>query len=355
MEQILNLVDLTKKKNSNEILLVPYSEPRVRTELGWQPLIDEKWDGNNVKKAIYSILTEKQKEHLQIDGVIIGSVNIPQGLNLSFHFYKHKLGFSGSIREITNEPVAARIQSVVQPVMDQVMKKKGLNIIIGPNRSGKSTLASYFVEVLNRNASIHIATIETSIAKIHQSEKSVISQFEIGFAKVKNSIWKSMEHVDAVFVDVPFDAEVFENALDLSEAGKMVVLSVSGDGLLSFQNKLNQIFAPQIREFAFNRWATQMSMFLNLRLVPSFTKNLVLAQETIIFNEELRKSLSASQGEEVLRFVKSNGESLGMKTLNQALLNLALKKRIDLKNAFLFSPNPEELEKMIAEKSLGEE
>lgn len=355
MEQVLNLVNLTKKKNSNEILLVPYSEPRFRTDQGWQPLIEQKWDGLNVKEAIYSILTEKQKDHLQTDGVIIGSVSVPQGVNLSFHFYKHKLGFSGSIREITNEPAAVRIQSIAQPVMDQILKRKGLNIIVGPNRSGKSTLASYFIEILNRNAAIHIATIETSISKIHQSEKSVISQFEIGFAKVKESIWKSMEQMDVVVIDVPFDTEVFENALDLSEAGKMVILTVSVDGLLSFQNKLNQLFASQVREFVFNRWGTQMSMFLNLRLIPSFTKSLVLAQETIIFNENLRVELANSKGSQVLEFVKSSGEKLGMRTLNQALLNLTLKKRIDLKNAFLYSPNPEELEKMIAEKSLGEE
>lgn len=350
METILDLVNLTKRKNGNEILLVPYAEPRVRTSGGWLPLVDQKWDSANVKETIYSILTEKQKENLQDEGVIIGSVSIPQGLNLSFHFYKHKLGFSGSIREITNESVGNKIQNISQHVIDQVLKRRGLHIVAGPSRSAKSTLVSYFIEILNKNTSSHIATIETSIGKIHQSEKSVISQFEIGFDKIKESIWKSMEPVDVVIVDVPFDLEVFENALSLSESGKMVILTVAVDGLLSFENKLNQLFAPQVREFVFNRWAAQMSMFLNLRLVPSYNNSLSLAQETIIFNDSLRAHLRASHSSEIMEFIRVSGEKLGMKSLNQALLQLLVKKRIDLKTAFLFSSNPEDLEKLISER-----
>jgi Tfp pilus assembly pilus retraction ATPase PilT len=349
METVLDLVNLTKRKNGNEILLVPYAEPRVRTSGGWLPLVEQKWDSMNVKETIYSILTEKQKDNLQSEGVIIGSVSIPQGINLSFHFYKHKLGFSGSIREITNESVVNKIQSISQNVIDQILKRRGLHIVAGPTRSGKSTLLSYFIEVLNKNSASHIATIETSIGKIHQSEKSVISQFEIGFEKVKETIWKSMEQVDVMIIDVPFDQDVFENALNLTESGKMVILSVSVDGLLSFENKLNQIFAPQVREFVFNRWAAQMSMFLNLRLVPSFNNTLSLVQETIILNDKLRAHLKGSHSLEIMDFVRSFGEKFGMKTLNQALHQLLVKKKIDLKNAFLFSPNPEELEKVIAE------
>jgi twitching motility protein PilT len=348
METILDLVKLTKKKNCNEILLVPYAEPRVRTSGGWLPLVEHKWDSDNVKNTIYSILTEKQKESLQTEGVVIGSVSIPQGLNLSFHFYKHKLGFSGSIREITNESVGHKIQTISQHVMDQILKRRGLHIIAGPTRSGKSTLMSYFIEILNRKTSSHIATIETSISKIHQSEKSVISQFEIGFEKIKESIWKSMEQVDVVIIDVPFDMEIFENALSLSESGKMVVLTVAVDGLLSFENKINQIFAPQVREFVFNRWAAQMSMFLNLRLVPSYNNLLSLAQETIIFNDSLRGHLRSSKSIDIMEFITNSGERLGMRSLNQALVQLQTKKRIDLKNAFLYSSNPEELEKLIA-------
>lgn len=350
METIMDLVNLTKKKQGNEILLVPYAEPRMRTAGGWLPLVEQKWDSDNVRETIYSILTEKQKDNLQNEGVIVGSVSIPQGVNLGFHFYKHKLGFSGSIREITNESVSSKIQSISQHVTDQVLKRKGLHIIAGPTRSGKSTLMAYFIEILNKNSASHIAIIETSIGKIHQSEKSVISQFEIGFDKIKESIWKSMEQVDVVVIDVPFDLDVFENALSLSESGKMVILTVAVDGLLSFENKLNQIFAPQIREFVFNRWAAQMSMFLNLRLVPSYANNLALAQETIIFNDCLRAHLRLSHAAEIMEFIKLSGEKLGMKSLNQALLQLLTKKKIDLKSAFQVSPSPEDFEKLIAER-----
>jgi twitching motility protein PilT len=300
-------------------------------------------------QTIYSILTEKQKDSLQNDGVIIGSVSIPQGLNLSFHFYKHKLGFSGSIREITNESASNKIQSITQYMMDQILKRRGLHIIAGPSRSGKSTLISYFIEILNKKSSSHIATIETSICKIHQSDKSVISQFEIGFEKIKEGIWKSMEQVDVVVIDVPFDLDVFENALSLSETGKMVIMAVPVEGLICFESKLNQLFSPQVREFVFNRWASQMSTFINLRLVPSFNNLLSLAQENIIFNDQLRDHLRNSKSFEILDFIKTSGEKLGMKSMNQALLQLLLKKKIDLNNAFLCSPVPEELEKLIAE------
>ena len=42
-----------------------------------------------------------------------------------------------------------------------------------------------------------------------------------------------------------------------------------------------------------------------------------------------------------------NKEKLGMMTMNQSLMNLVLKRKVDIKEAFMFSPDPGELDSLL--------
>jgi Tfp pilus assembly pilus retraction ATPase PilT len=82
--------------------------------------------------------------------------------------------------------------------------------------------------------------------------------------------------------------------------------------------------------------------------VPSLQGNLVLAQEILVINEALREPLRQGNVSELMYRVHHSSERDGMKTLNKALLQLFLRKKIDLKEAFLFSPDLDELDQMMS-------
>jgi len=349
MEKVIELFEKARTGVASEILLVPFAEPRIRTYEGWVPVVHQKFSSDEVHETLYSILNERQKDILDNEGVVTGSVSLTSGFNINFHIYKHKLGYSGNLKTISIEQ-CEDVKATIPPVIyEQVLKNKGLVFIGGPSWSGKSTLMGKLLEIVNQNQASHIAIVESVVDRIYHMQKSVITSFEVGYAPIPDSIWRSLETADVIGLDIPFSAENFTHVLDLVESGKLVIMTVMIESLIALQNRINHIVPEDKREFAYERLAQDLSLFVNQRLVPSLQGNLVLAQEIILINESLREPLRVGNASEVLKRVHANGEKQGMKTMNKSLLQLFLRKKIDLKQAFFASPNLDELDHLLSQ------
>lgn len=349
MEKVRELFEQAREGVASEILLVPFAEPRIRTYEGWVPLIKNKFSGDDVRETLHSILSERQKEALDSDGVVTGSVSLGSGFNINFHIYRHKLGFSGSLKTIPVEKGEDPKATMAPVIYEQVLKGKGLVLLAGPSWSGKSTLMGKLVETVNQNKAAHIAVVETVVDRIYQTQKSVITSFEVGFAPMPEHVWRSLEAADVIALDIPFSTENMSRVLDLVEAGKMVVMTLMVESLNAFQNRINHMVPEDKREFIYERLAHCLSLFVNQRLVPSLQGNLVLAQEILLFNELLREPMRLGNASEVMNRVQANGEKQGMKTMNKSLLQLFLRKKIDLKQAFFASPDLDDLDRLLSQ------
>lgn len=349
MEKVIELFEQAREGVASEILLVPFAEPRIRTYEGWVPLIKQKYSGDEVRETLQSILSERQRETLESDGVVTGSVSLGAGFNVNFHIYRHKLGFSGSLKTITIEKGEDTRSSMPPVIYEQVLKGKGLILVAGPSWSGKSTLMGKLIETVNQNQASHIAVVETVVDRIYQMQKSVITSFEVGFASIPEHVWRSLEAADVIALDIPFSAENLSKVLELVESGKMVIMTLMVESLLALQHRINHLFPEDKREFIYERLAQCLNLFVNQRLVPSLQGNLVLAQEIVLFNELLREPLRLGNSAEVMNRVHGNGEKQGMKTMNKSLLQLFLRKKIDLKQAFFASPDLDDLDRLLSQ------
>ncbi len=349
METVRDLFEQAREGVTSEILLAPFAEPRIRTFEGWVPLVKQKFSGEEVRDTLHSILTERQKDILDSQGVVTGSVSLGSGFNINFHIYRHKLGFSGTLKNITIESSDDPKATIAPVIYEQVLKGKGLILISGPNWSGKSTLMGKLLEIINQNQSSHIAVVETMVDRIYQNQKSIFTSFEVGFDPIASSIWRSLDAADVVGLDIPFSVDHFTKMLELVESGKLVISTLLAEGLNTFQHRLNHLYSDNQREFIYERLAQSLTLFVNQRLVSSTQGTLALAQEILLFNELLREPLKMGNITEVMKRVHASGEKQGMKTLNKSLLQLFLRKKVDLKQAFQASPDLDELDQMLSQ------
>ncbi len=57
---------------------------------------------------------------------------------------------------------------------------RGLVLITGPTGSGKSTTLASLIDIVNRERSVHIMTVEDPIEFLHVHKRSLINQREVG-------------------------------------------------------------------------------------------------------------------------------------------------------------------------------
>ena len=118
-----------------------------------------------------------------------------------------QLGLSREIQALCSEP-------------------EGLILVTGPRASGKSTLVSAFVDLINRTRGEHVITIETRVKVLHDSRNGLVSQREArGGADEQLAMLRAAlrESPDVLVIEDLRSPEVVAEAIDAAAAGHLVI------------------------------------------------------------------------------------------------------------------------------------
>ncbi len=74
---------------------------------------------------------------------------------------------------------------------------------------------------------------------------------------------------------------------------------------------------------------------------------MALALELLVMNPNIRNLVRENKLHQVYGMMQVGQDATGMVTLNQSLLQLVLKRKVDVRTAFLYSSDPAELDKML--------
>lgn len=126
----------------------------------------------------------------------------------------------------------------------------GLVLVTGARASGKSTLLSAFVDLINRTRSDHVITVESQINFVHESRKSFVSQREVrGDAEAAAAAVRSAfrEDPDVLVIEDLRTAEIVSVAIEAAESGRLVLGSLSAPNTIAAIERLVELFSPERR------------------------------------------------------------------------------------------------------------
>jgi twitching motility protein PilT len=134
------------------------------------------------------------------------------------------------------DTIAIRVIPVKVPTLEELNmptiikeftnKKDGLILITGPTGSGKSTTMAAMINEINSNKKTHIVTLEDPIEYLHNHNKSLINQREIGrdtesYDSGLRAILR--EDPDVILVGEIRDLETMSAVLLAAETGHLVI------------------------------------------------------------------------------------------------------------------------------------
>lgn len=154
---------------------------------------------------------------------------------------------------------ALRLVSVDIPTMEEIGlprkilesladNKKGLILVTGPTRSGKSTTLATMVDYMNKNRYDHILTLEDPIAYLHQHKNSMVNQREIGvdsntYANANGLRAALREDSDVILVGEIRDQETISTAITAAETGHLVLSTLHTIGAPQMIDRIIQIYS----------------------------------------------------------------------------------------------------------------
>lgn len=130
-------------------------------------------------------------------------------------------------------------------------KKHGIILVTGPTGSGKSTTIAAMINYINQLYSYHIITIEDPIEYLHQSQKSMITQREVGqnvesfYTGLKSAL---RQDPDVILVGEMRDRETVETALNAAETGHLVLSTLHTSNVIEAVDRVLHYFPGNQQE-----------------------------------------------------------------------------------------------------------
>jgi len=214
-------------------------------------------------------------------------------------------------------------------------------LVAGPRSSGKRTLMSALVDLINRTRHAHVITIEREINVVHERASSFISQREAhGGADEMLELARAAlrEDPDVIVLESVRSAELMNLALDAAASGRLVICGFPAHNATGAVDGIIDLFPPDARR------QVQIALAQNLRgvivqVLLNKTAGGRLAARELLLNTPAVASVIAEGKTSQLPLVIEGGRKHGMVPLNDALAGFVQSGAVDLREAFQRSPD----------------
>ena len=217
----------------------------------------------------------------------------------------------------------------------------GLIVVAGPRFSGKSTLLSAFVDLINRTRYDHVITIESQIRVLHEKRLSFISQREVrgdGETIAAAARAALREGPDVLVIEDLRAPEALVAALDAARAGRLVFGTISAQTAPDAVERLIDAFPADRRSQIRAALAGALRAVVAQVLVRKKAGGRVAAREVLLSSPAVRKLLLDGATWQLPIAVES-GRSLGMNTMVDSLGALVRDGVVEIGEACAAAPD----------------
>jgi twitching motility protein PilT len=139
-------------------------------------------------------------------------------------------GPGGIFRMIPGKAVSAEQLGLSKEIQALCNEPEGLVLVTGPRASGKSTLLSAFVDVINRTRSEHVISLESQVKVVHESRSAVVSQREVrgGPEDLLATLRAALrESPDVIVIEDLRSPDVIAEAVEAAASGYLVIAGIA--------------------------------------------------------------------------------------------------------------------------------
>ena len=305
--------------------------------------------GSELRRMLYAILTQKQREKFEAELELDTSHSIPGRGRFRVNVFLQRDSVGAVMRAIPHDIVSLE-QLGLPPVVASLAEiPRGLVLVTGPTGSGKSTTLASLVDIINSNMPVHIMTVEDPIEFLHQHKRAVVNQREVG--EDTYSFAEALRHVlrqdpDVILVGEMRDLETISTALTAAETGHLVFATLHTQDAPQSVDRVIDVFPAHQQQQIRVQLAASLQAIVTQQLVPTKNPGRAVASEVLIATPAVRNLIREGKVHQIYSSMQAGGK-FGMQTMDQSLADLVKLGRITMEMAVERSSNPEDLRRLV--------
>jgi twitching motility protein PilT len=304
---------------------------------------------DDIRKMIYDILNDQQKEKFEEDWELDSSLEIRGVGRFRVNIHKQRGAVEAAFR-VVHDQIRSLKQLGIPPVVEELIRREnGLILVTGPTGSGKTTTMAAMLDQINATRPCMIITIEDPIEYIHKHKRAIIKQREIlsdtkSFAKALRQSLR--QDPDVIAVGEMRDLETIATALTAAETGHLVLATLHTPDVAQTIDRIIDVFPPHQQEQVRLQLAQALQAVIcqQLLAIPG-DKGRVVATEILIATPAVRQVIRSRKTEQIMTILQTSYDS-GMISMDKSLKNLYQQGMISFNDAIAKCKFPENFDRI---------
>jgi twitching motility protein PilT len=341
---ITELLAFAVKNKASDLHLSSGLPPLIRVHGDIRRINLPPMEHEDVHAMVYDIMSDQQRkmyeEFLECDF----SFAVPNLARFRVNAYNQQRGAAAAFRTIPSKVLSLEDLNCPKVFGDLTDRPRGLILVTGPTGSGKSTTLAAMVNHVNENEFGHILTIEDPIEFLHESKKCLINQREVGphtlsFANALRAALR--EDPDYILVGEMRDLETIRLAMTAAETGHLVFATLHTSSAAKTVDRIIDVFPAAEKDMVRAMLSESLVAVISQTLIKTKDgQGRIAAHEIMIGTPAIRNLIRENKVAQMYSSIQT-GQSLGMQTLDQCLVDLVRRNVISAPDARMRAVNKE--------------
>ncbi|MBX9717312.1 MAG: PilT/PilU family type 4a pilus ATPase [Microbacteriaceae bacterium] len=323
---LLAALDDVIVRGGSDLHVAGDAPPMVRVDGELRPVAGAApWTRADVTAILESIMSPVQREAFAREWELDFAVS-PRGADrFRVNVYKDRDAMAGAFRLIPSEIKSLKQLGVPSVVAKFAAMPRGLVLVTGPTGSGKSTTLAALIDLVNRSRADHIVTIEDPIEYVHQNQRSLVNQREVGsdthsFADALKRVLR--QDPDVILIGELRDLETVSTALTAAETGHLVFATLHTQSAAQTIDRIIDVFPPHQQGQVRSQLALTLQGVVCQTLLPRASgQGRIIATEIMMTTSAIANLIREGKTYQIPSALQA-GREAGMHTMDQHLADL---------------------------------
>ncbi len=352
------LLKLMVQKKASDLFITAGMPPSIKINGKIMPVTQRSLTGEKSREVVLSVMNEEQRREFA------------RVHECNFAISASGIGrFRVSAFQQRNEVgmVLRRIETTI-PTLDELrlpavlkklsLTKRGLIIFVGATGTGKSTSLAAMIGYRNASTTGHIITIEDPIEFVHQHNKCIITQREVGLdtdtfeTALKNTLRQAP---DVILIGEVRTSETMDYAVAFAETGHLCMCTLHANNANQALDRIIHFFPEEKRHQLLLDLSLNLRAIIAQQLIPTPDGKGRRAAIEVLINTPLVADHIRKGEMHLIKDLMSKSTEHGMQTFDQALFRLYKSGEVTYEDALHHADSPNDLRLMIKLDASGED
>jgi twitching motility protein PilT len=231
---------------------------------------------------------------------------------------------------------------------------QGMVLVTGPSGCGKTSTLAALINMINKEHAVHIITVEEPIEYIHNNQKSLVVQRQVGrdvdtFSTALKAVLR--EDPDVIMVGEMRDLQTIQLAITAAETGHLVFATLHTNGAVQTITRIIDAFPQEQQSQIRTMFSESLRGIVSQHLIPRKDgRGRVVAYEILYATPSIANLIRDNKIPQMFSAMQM-GRAQGMVIMDDILLDLAKRGIISEKEGLERSIDPKTFEEMLGKPS----